>query len=187
MIQAMEPVRIVTARLVLRELRPEDLPAAHAYAEDPEVSRFEAWGPNTEEQTQSWLEAAIDAATATPRTQWTLAICEQADETWLLGACSLRIDAPNRSAHLGYVLHRSRWGRGYATEAARAVTRCGFEDLGLRRIAATCREENRASARVLEKVGLRLEGRMRSDVLIRGEPMDSRLYARLAGDPPSSG
>ena len=59
-----------------------------------------------------------------------------------------------READLGFIFSNDVWGKGYATEAARAMIRAGFEDLGLRRIFSTCDIANAASARVLEQAGL---------------------------------
>jgi ribosomal-protein-alanine N-acetyltransferase len=69
---------------------------------------------------------------------------------------------------MGYVLVRARWGQGYATEAAMANLRFGFDELGLHKIMATCDTENIASARVLGKIGMRVEDNLYQHVLIRG-------------------
>ena len=63
---------------------------------------------------------------------------------------------------LGYRLHRSAWGKGYATEGARALIRKGFAELGMRRVFATTYEENIGSRRVMEKAGLKLVRTFRS-------------------------
>ena len=88
-------------------------------------------------------------------------------------------DPPNRGAWIGYCFNRRYWGRGYATEAARAVVDFGFASLGLHRIFATCAPENTASARVLEKLGMRREGHMARHKWVRGRGRDSCLYAVL--------
>ncbi|MFC9331599.1 GNAT family N-acetyltransferase [Kitasatospora sp. NPDC057015] len=64
-------------------------------------------------------------------------------------------DRPLDEVELGYRLHRRAWGRGYATEGARALLRLGFEELGVRRVTATTMAVNTRSRRVLEKAGLR--------------------------------
>ena len=70
-------------------------------------------------------------------------------------------------------------GRGYATEAARAIVRFGFIKLCLHRIWSWCIAENAGSARVLAKVGMRLEGRLRDKEYFRGRWWDTLLYAML--------
>ena len=69
--------------------------------------------------------------------------------------------------------------RGWATEAAGLLLRFGFNDLRLHRIAATCDPRNVASARVLEKIGMLYEGRLREALLIRDGWRDSSVYAIL--------
>lgn len=71
----------------------------------------------------------------------------------LYGAAGLMIDPAHRRAELGYWLGADFWGSGFATEAARAVVRYGFEDLRLNRIHANHLVRNPGSGRVLEKVG----------------------------------
>jgi [ribosomal protein S5]-alanine N-acetyltransferase len=103
----------------------------------------------------------------------------------LCGGIGLHIDAaPNEhNAELGYWLGVPYWGQGYATEAARAVLRYGFETVGLHRIYATHFAHNSASGRVLQKIGMRYEGRSRENVHKWGKFYDSELYAILASDP----
>ncbi|MDH4351518.1 MAG: GNAT family N-acetyltransferase, partial [Gemmatimonadota bacterium] len=76
----------------------------------------------------------------------------------LVGAIGLILRPEHSRAELGYWIGRPFWGRGYATEAAGAMLRYGFETLGLRRLYACHFARNPASGRVLEKVGMRQEG-----------------------------
>ena len=102
------------------------------------------------------------------------------DTDCLIGGCRIEIrSAANGSGDLGYVLDRRHWGHGYTTEATRALVAFGFGHLALHRIWATCDVDNHASARVLEKLGMRREGRPRQSVRRRGEWRDSYLYATL--------
>lgn len=101
----------------------------------------------------------------------------------LIGDVCLRVEAGDRRAEIGFLFAREHWGRGYATEAAGAVSRCAFEDLGLHRLYALVYVSNEASARVLEKAGFTREARLRENALRDGVFEDDWLYARLAGDP----
>ena len=74
------------------------------------------------------------------------------------------------------MLARDAWGRGYATEAARALVAAGFAQLGLRRIVATCDPANAASARVLEKAGLRRAALLPRYEWAKGRWWDALLY-----------
>ena len=71
------------------------------------------------------------------------------------------------------------WGAGYATEAARALVNFGFQDLGLSRISSWCVAANAASARVLERLGFRQEGRLRRNECFKGRWWDTLLFALL--------
>lgn len=175
-------VRLSTPRLVLRELALDDVRAAQGWAGDPEVSRFMTWGPNTEDQTRTFLTLAATERMREPRVTFELGA---EHEGQLIGAGGLRIrSAPNRSGDLGYTLRRDRWGLGFGTEIARALLRFGHEELGLHRICATCDVDNTASANVLEKIGMRREGCMRHHMLRHGVWRDSLLFAWVEGDAP---
>lgn len=98
----------------------------------------------------------------------------------MIGSVSIGIvSAEHRRGELGYVFHRSNWSWGYATEAATLLLGFGRAALGLHRIEATCDPGNRASAHVLEKIGMRCEGRLRDHLLVRGVWRDSLLYAAV--------
>ena len=168
-----------TPRLLLREPRDEDAAAIHAYASDAEVVRYLDWGPNTVEETTQLLAMARAARDAVPRTAYHLAIVLKATDE-LIGGCRIEIRSPaHGSGDIGYVLARPAWGHGHATEAMRALLAFGFERLALHRIWATCDVENQASSRVLEKLGMGREGRLRQNVRRKGEWRDSDLHAIL--------
>src|SRR5690606_33382850 len=83
----------------------------------------------------------------------------------LVGSIGLRIVPAHRHAELGYWVGRPFWGRGYATEAAHLVAAYGFEQRGLHRLVAHHLTRNPASGRVLLKLGMRHEGRLREHVV----------------------
>jgi ribosomal-protein-alanine N-acetyltransferase len=171
---------IETERLLLREFRADDENSIHAYASDPEVVRLMIWGPNSPEQTQAFLRTVLQAQEQWPRPFVELAI-QLKGEGRMIGSIGLRVkDERNRAADIGYVLAREDWGRGYMTEAARAILEVAFRQLDLHRVWATCDPRNHASYRVMEKLGMRREAHFRNHVMERGEWRDSYLYAVLA-------
>jgi ribosomal-protein-alanine N-acetyltransferase len=98
----------------------------------------------------------------------------------LVGRVGLGISEPDlREAVLWFTLHPAEWGQGYITEAARALVNAGFRELHLHRICAECDPENIGSWRVLEKIGMRREGHLRENAWIKGEWVDSLIYAVL--------
>ncbi len=176
----MRPVRLVTPRLVLRDFRPSDLRGVQLYAADPVVVRFMLWGPNSDAETRAFLQRAAQRARAEPRTHWECAITDVSTDE-IIGGVAVRVDDPaHASGSMGYVIRRDRWGRGYATEAAAAILAFAFDALALHRIEARCVPENVASERVLQKIGMTLEGRLRENYRIRDAWSDSLVYAMLA-------
>jgi RimJ/RimL family protein N-acetyltransferase len=112
-----------------------------------------------------------------PRTWFAVTVDDQA-----VGGIgyTLHADVERVSAEIGYWLGSAFWGRGIMTAALRAVTACAFrEHPELRRIYAVPYVTSTTSARVLEKVGYRLEGRMRQSVIKDGNVLDQFMYAIL--------
>jgi RimJ/RimL family protein N-acetyltransferase len=138
--------------LTLRDFVADDFDAIYAYASDPEVTRFMFHGPRTVEDTRNYLDRMLASQTDDPRTIWEVAVIVTTSDR-LVGACDLTCEN-KREADLGFIFSKDVWGMGYATEAARAMLRAGFDQLGLARIFSTCDIANAASARVLEKAGL---------------------------------
>ncbi|CAM5638496.1 GNAT family N-acetyltransferase [Streptomyces pilosus] len=106
-----------------------------------------------------------------------------------IGWCTLNSWNPDfRSASLGYCYDDATWGRGYATEAARALLGWAFDTLDLNRVQAEADTRNAASARVLEKLGFVREGTLREDCVVDGEVSDSWVYGLLRREwQPSAG
>jgi ribosomal-protein-alanine N-acetyltransferase len=90
--------------------------------------------------------------------------------------------AQHQRAAIAFNLAKALWGQGYATEAARAVIRAGFMYYGLNRIEGTCMLGKVASARVMEKVGMRCEGMLRQYIWAKDAFHDLKLYAILRMD-----
>ena len=169
-----------TPRLILREFIPGDLERVHAYASRDEVTRYMIWGPNNLSQSAEALSGFMEDARQHPRTSYDLAITLKPQGV-LIGGAGLRIsNAESRTGDIGYVLHPDFWRHGYAEEAARALLHEGFHALGLRRIVGVCDQRNKASARVMERLGMRREGAFRASKLIQDEWQDEYLYAILS-------
>lgn len=174
-----KPLILETQRLILRDLVPSDWRELHEYASDPKVVRYMPWGPNTIAETKAFVRTARKMDREKPRKQYNLAIILRA-ESRLIGAIGLQLQNPsNRRAYMGYSLNRNYWRNGYATEAARAMLRFGFSKLKLHRICATCNTKNKASAKVLEKIGMAQDGLFRKDVFEKGSWRDTYHFAIL--------
>ncbi len=169
--------KIETKRLLLRDLKETDIGAVHTYASDPDVVRYMDWGPNSLDDTKAFMKRALEAQKEKPRHHYTLAITLKTCKK-LIGSCGIHVSNPDsREGWIGYCLNKQFWDKGYATETTKALVEFGFKRLLLHRAFATCDPENRASAHVLEKTGMKLEGHMREHKLVKGKWRDSLLYA----------
>jgi RimJ/RimL family protein N-acetyltransferase len=156
-------VLLETERLVLRRFTADDADNLFELDSDPEVMRFLNGGQPTPRQVveTSILPRFLRYDEDMPGFGFWAAV-ERASGDFV-GWFSFRPagEAHPRQATLGFRLHRAAWGRGYATEGARALIRLGFTELGLERVSATTYEENLASRRVMEKAGMALRRRFR--------------------------
>jgi RimJ/RimL family protein N-acetyltransferase len=178
-------VQLGTKRLLLRDFVPDDFTDVHAYAREPQSVRYMDWGPNTEAQTADFLTRKLAAQRAAPRAEYELAVVLK-ETGRVIGGIGLRLSRPaHHAGDMGYVFNPQYWGRGYCTEAAAAILTFGLGELGLHRIYATCDPENRASARVMEKIGMKYEGRLRDYTWEKERWRDSLVYAILETDPQS--
>ena len=172
-----EPPRIETERLVLRPLALADLGPMHDVYADREVMRYIGRGgahSETIEESERRLQRLIDHQEKHGFSLW--AVTERASGT-VMGDGGLILYAHRGpEIELGFRLAKPYWGKGYATELARAWIAHAFAELGLERILGVAHPENVASQRVLEKAGLRFQG------MTAYEGTKARLYAVERGD-----
>jgi RimJ/RimL family protein N-acetyltransferase len=168
------PLRLDCGPCVIRSWRPGDEDALARHANDRGVwlnlrDRFPH--PYTRSDAEQWVRFASGR---TPETAFAIAVEDQA-----VGGIGLELhdDVERCAAEIGYWLGRTFWGRGLATAAVRGLTAHAFEAHGLTRVYALPFADNAASARVLEKAGYRLEGRLRRSAVKDGRVRDQLLYA----------
>jgi RimJ/RimL family protein N-acetyltransferase len=170
--------RVETPRLVLRKPRPEDAEAIfERYASDTDVTRFMGWTRHSSpDATRVFLEFSDIEWVRWPAGPY---LVESREDSRLLGSTGLAFETPYRAA-TGYVFAKDAWGKGYATEAVRAVVEIARE-IRLVRLYALCHPENRPSWRVLEKCGFTCEGVLRRHTEFPnprpGDPCDVLCYA----------
>jgi [ribosomal protein S5]-alanine N-acetyltransferase len=168
-----------TKRLILREFNKADLNSIHTYASDQEVSIYLPWGPNSEADTENYLDNIISYQLNSPRKDYEIAV-ELKENHLVIGACAIHVtDSLTREGFIGYCYNKQYWRNGYASEAAKAIIEFGFKSLNLHRIYATCDPGNIGSSKVLEKIGMSKEGHLREHKLQRGKWRDSFLYSIL--------
>lgn len=147
---------IQTERLLIRPFTLEDADALHAIWGDSRSERFlDRPAPASVDETrETYLMKMIADQNQHGLSSW--AVWEKESGT-LIGDCGLFVSSDQPDVELAYGLGRQWWGRGYATEAAEACVRAGFERLGLERIVADVPAAHQASINVLEKIGFELE------------------------------
>ena len=150
-----EPPVIETTRLRLRGFTEYDLDALAEIYADPDVMRFMPGGkPVPRERVAASIARMINYWREHDFGLWAV---EEKESGRLVGRAGLVHLDNTPEIEVGYLFAKDRWGKGYATEAARAALDFGFTELGLARIVAITEPENIASQRVLEKLGMRFE------------------------------
>jgi len=172
-------MELITARLHLREFTFDDWPAVFAYQQDPSYLHYYEWPERTPEDAQAFVQMFLDFQAAQPRIKFQLAIILKTTGQ-LIGNCGLRLKSSNAiEADIGYELSPEYWGKGYATEAALEMVNLGFTHFQLHRISSWCIADNAGSMHVLEKVGMKQEGKMRENEYFKNRYWDTLLYAIL--------
>lgn len=171
---------LTTERLLLRRFRAEDAEALAAYRSDPAVAAYQSWTPPITREAAHTLVAEFAAGDPREPGWFQYAIAPRGDDQ-LIGDVGVRLHDNRMQAEVGFTIAGSHQGRGYATEALRAVVDRLFSD-GLVRVAAECDARNVASAALLRRVGFVQEGHRRANTWIKGEWTDDLLFGLLATD-----
>lgn len=164
-----------TERLVLRLFAAADAPEVQRLAGVREVAL------NTLNIPYPYPDGAAEAWIAKHGSGPEVTFAIEHDEQ-LIGAVGLVVDRMHDRAELGYWIGVPFWGHGFATEAARAMVRYGFDEQSLNRIVAHAFSRNPASGRVLQKIGMTREGVLRQHFKKWGEYVDVDCYALLRRD-----
>jgi len=174
-------MEIITTRLKIREFNSDDLDALLQMDLHPLVNRFEP-GTLTPEDIRYRLEGALEWAAEIPRKIYKLAITIPPDDC-LRGRITLKHSASgDEEWMLGWTLHPDYWGKGYASEAALSVLNFAFSELHAHRVSAYCHADNSASIRVMERIGMKFEGRMRERIFLDGRWYDELVYGILVNE-----
>ena len=169
-----------TQRLLLRPYAHGDVDGLYAYQRLPEVHRYLYTEPRTRAEVEAIVAERAGLAVLTETDKAITLVAELAQTGELVGDCMLFWRSQeHEQGEVGYVFNPAYHGRGYATEAVGALLRLGFEGLGLHRIAGHLDARNTASARVLERAGLRREAHLVENEFVKGEWADELIYGIL--------
>jgi [ribosomal protein S5]-alanine N-acetyltransferase len=169
------PIQLESPRLILDEVTTQDVDAIHRYASDPEVVRYQNWGPNTLQQTEEFVRQVIRWQYENPRRFIVLAIRKK-NQQRMLGALSLEIDDQLPCAAFGFSLARDVWGQGFATEAGQTLIAHVEDRMPLIRLTASCDRRNIASQAVLRKCGFKSMGVIHQHMMLRDGMRDTLLF-----------
>lgn len=171
---------IETERLTLRPFSADDLEGLYAYQSLPEVARFLYWEPRTLEESRTFLRQKMMASTIEKEGDWLVLAVVWRQTGDLMGEVNLQWRSrEHRQGEIGYIFNPAFHGKGFATEAAEVVLRLGFEGLDLHRVVGRLDGRNTASARVLERLGMRREAHLKQNEMVKGEWTDEVIYAML--------
>jgi RimJ/RimL family protein N-acetyltransferase len=174
-----EPLR--TERLVLRLFRNDDFEAVYDMQSRPEVARYLYWSPRDRSGAAKSLGEKLNCTSIRAEGDILNLAVERAEGGPAIGDLMLHyVSAAHRQAEIGYILHPDAQGQGLATEAARAIVDLAFSGLQVHRVFGQIDARNTASARVLERVGMRREAHLVENEWVKGEWTDEVIYAVLA-------
>jgi ribosomal-protein-alanine N-acetyltransferase len=167
--------RVVT--VTLRELRIDDWPRVHEWASTEAACRYQVWGPNRPEETKRFVIEAVASSEEPGRQRRVWAAESSGAEVVGIGELTIR-SVEHATAEIAYGVHVDLWGSGFGEAIARSLVRVALDE-GMHRITATCDPRNVASARVLQKIGMQYEGRMRHTLRLADGWRDSDMYALI--------
>jgi RimJ/RimL family protein N-acetyltransferase len=171
---------ITTARLRLRPLTIDDMPALLAYRGDAEVCRYLPFQPMTPQVLSARLAGDLGRREITAEGEAVTFGAERISDGRLVGDVVLFFHSEvHAGGEIGYVFHPDVAGQGLATEASSAVFDLAFENLGLHRVVAKMDGRNSASMRLAERLGMRREAHHVSAEMFKGEWADLVIYAIL--------
>jgi [ribosomal protein S5]-alanine N-acetyltransferase len=174
----MNEIYLKSERLNLRPINLSDLNNIHQLHSLPETDEFNTLGiPENIEETKVILDQWISENQKEKNQIYTFVIEFQQQ---FVGLITLNLGKEKyKNAEFWYKLHVNFWNKGFATEALKTLINFAFNDLNLHRITAGCAVENIGSIRVLEKVGMTLEGRKRQILPLKTGWSDNFEYAIL--------
>jgi RimJ/RimL family protein N-acetyltransferase len=175
------PVR--TGRLLLRPYAVTDVDALYSYQRLPEVHRYLYTEARSRSEIEDLVARRAGAGALTEPGQALTLVAELSETGELVGDCVLFWHSKeHQQGEVGYVINPAYHGRGLATEVVGALLRLGFEGLCLHRITGRLDARNIASARVLERAGLRREAHLVENEFVKGEWTDELIYAILRSE-----
>ena len=167
-----------TNRLILRPVTFDDAPDMFEYASDERTVKYLTFAPHSSlgETKQAIDNFFINKPEVYGRGLYGIVLKETSK---FIGAIDIRPDDQNKKASFGYVLNKNYWNNGYMTEALKCIMKVCFDILKVNRIESTHYEGNEASGKVMQKCGMKYEGKGTEELYIKGEFVNVLHYAIL--------
>jgi RimJ/RimL family protein N-acetyltransferase len=183
---AVPALPVLTSRLELRAFRTEDLEPLLAFHGDPEAVRFVPYAPRNRPTMATVLDGKVlSTSLSDVGDKLELAVTLRSEQT-LIGDLLLALrSVEHETLEVGYIFSPAWTGRGYATEAVRALLDLAFAELGARRVIARVDARNTASLALLDRLGLRREAHLVENEWFKGELSDEIDYGLLAREWPA--
>jgi ribosomal-protein-alanine N-acetyltransferase len=170
-----------TERLHLRKINREDAAEYFAFASDPEVTRHTIWNAHeTIEDGRKFIERVLTQYEQREAFHW--GIIDRMTNRLIGRVGFIHFDVSHDKTELGFALAKSCWGKGIMTEAARQIVDYAFRELGVNRVEGRCNHDNLGSSRVMEKLGMKLEGILRKQLKIKNQYVDQKMYSIIKDD-----
>ncbi len=152
-------MRIEGSRVIIRQFKPEDLEDFYSYRSDPQVCRYQSFMVKSKMEAEQFIESQKNLPLGS-KGQWLQIAIEHKIEDKIIGDCAIHfMENEPRIVEIGYTVHPDYQRQGYATEAVRMLMKTVFKDYNVHKILAKVDVRNPSSARVLEKIGFKQEGR----------------------------
>ncbi len=164
--------------LTLRPIEVADADRVHDWASQELACRFQPWGPNSRQETETFVREAARTWEYPdgPRLVWVAS-----SALGVIGMGELKRNTPS-CAEIAYAVHVDHWGLGHGTEIARQLVSIAFADPRVERVQATCDPRNFGSGAVLRRVGMVFEGTLRHTARLRDGWRDSAMHSMLRGE-----
>jgi RimJ/RimL family protein N-acetyltransferase len=169
-----------TLRLILRPFEDRDVKAFAEYRSDPGVARYQSWeAPYPEDKAARFINSIRSQSPGIPGLWYQVAVQHKQDGS-LIGDVAFQIlEEDSRQAEIGFTLARAYQGQGFGSEAVGALLHYLFHEYNLHRVRANCDPENAASGRLLQRIGMRHEGRFIESLWFKGRWSSEDWYAIL--------
>jgi ribosomal-protein-alanine N-acetyltransferase len=164
--------------IYFQSLGTKDAEEIHHYASDEEVERFIGWNLMANlNETIEHIETMLKRESA--GTHLYASIVLKSTQKIIGTAMIFNFDQEAKQAEIGYVFHRDHWGKGYGTECVALMSHFAFESLNLHKLHASVVDANIGSARILEKNGFVLEGKLIDHYFIEDTYYNALLYGKI--------